>query len=323
VAEGSPRDALDVARLARLPAGPSVALIALLALTIVCVALPPRPQLLHVVQKLGHPGVFAVIALLGLALVRRWRPAGAPLADYLLVLAGCALLGGLTELAQSLTHRDPALGDVGLDVQGACFALSLALAFDRRVHRARPARRALAALLAAGLGVLIASPLAQALAAYGARASAFPVLFEPRGPLDLYFVDAGGQSIALGPGSGGERALRVSLRGEPFAGITLGEPSPDWRGYAEVRIDVANPGSEALDLLVRIEDARHDQSFADRFNEEFLLEPGTRRVLEIPLERIAAAPHGRRLDLAHVARLGLARVGPGADRFERYRNAQR
>ncbi len=98
---------LDVERLARVPAAMLLAVIVLLALSVVFVALPPRPHLLHVVQKLGHPSVFAVIALCVLALLRRRRAGGPAWRDYPLVLLACAALGAATELAQLITHRDP------------------------------------------------------------------------------------------------------------------------------------------------------------------------------------------------------------------------
>jgi VanZ family protein len=315
----APRPRFDVERLAVLPSPLLAVLIAALAALVVFAALPQRPYILHVLQKLGHPGVFALIAIAGLALARRRQRSRPAWEGYALVVVGCALLGAATEIAQAFTHRDAALLDVGLDVRGALFALALAAACDRRLYQPRPVLiRVLALGLALTLAVLIAAPLATALAAYAHRSRNFPVLFAPAGPIDLYFVDTGSQSAELAVDSSdpATRTLRVALDVRQYAGIALNEPSPDWRGFGALRVDVTNPNAEALDFNVRVEDEAHDQSFADRYNGSFVIAARSRRVIEIPLASIEAAPHGRRLNLARVARVGLFRNGAAPDEFD-------
>jgi hypothetical protein len=107
-----------------------------------------------------------------------------------------------------------------------------------------------------------------------------------------------------------EIGLRVPLQSRPYAGVTLDEPSPDWRGYRTLAVEVGNNGRSELTLHLRIHDRQHDWTATDRYNGELHLAAGERRTFEIPLAEIADAPRGRRLDLAHVAGVALYRAGP-------------
>lgn len=308
-----------LARLASLPRPLLLALIAALALTVVYGELPARPALLHVLEKLGHPGVFGAEGLLALALAYRSAARAPPWRGYALALGTCALLGAATELAQNITHRSPSLTDVGLDLEGALCALAVAFAVDERIVGARARLgRALSWGVAAALGAVISAPLLFALAAYANRALTFPVLFTPRTALDLYFVQPGHQVISMQSASDApnRRVLRVQLRDFPFAGIALSEPSADWRMRRALRVDVANPSAAQLTFNVRVDDTHGSKEFADRYNGAFLLAPRSRRAIVIPLATVAAGPQYRTLDLSTIARVVLFRSGDGSDEFD-------
>jgi hypothetical protein len=227
------------------------------------------------------------------------------------------LLGAATEVGQMYTHRSPSLSDVGLDARGALCALSLAAAFDWRVWSR--SRRPLAVHLLGmavflGLAVLILYPLGHAAVAYARRAQNFPVLLAPATPLDLYFLDQGPQTLETSSSGGTGPAvpvLRVPLVKRPYAGINLAEPSPDWRGYRELVVDVQNPGSAELNLTVRVDDRGHGERYDDRYNGVFHVPAGARQEIVVPLDAIAAAPRGRTLDLGRISRLVVFRAGPG------------
>ena len=314
---------LDIGRIQAIWPPLLFVLIAGLALTVILGELPGRPLILHVLQKLAHPGVFGVIALSVLLLER--QRAGAPRAvarEYLVALLAAVTVGGLTEIGQLFTHRDPSLRDVGLDARGAAVALCLAAAFDRRCRPDAGAAWWRALYLAAGLALMAAilTPLAWTVAGYANRSHRFPVLFEPTSRLDLLFVSLGGspsERIAVPAAyarSAGETALRVPLSARPTAGVWLDEPIPDWSGRRTLLVEVTNPGHSALDLQVRIHDRSHNFAADDRFNAVREIPPGTRVTLDFPLEAIASAPLTRRLDLRHVAGIALYRGGPDGPR---------
>jgi VanZ family protein len=304
---------VDVERLSGLPSAVLVGLALALASLVVFAQLPQHPHVLKVIEKLGHPGVFALVALVTLVLLRKHAAGGAAWVHYLTAFLVCIAIGGATEIAQMFTHRHPALADVGLDARGALGALALAAAFDRRVWLARPRLiRLLCSALACLLAIVVMLPLGRALAAYGNRARNFPLLFVPSRPLDLYFLEHDRDLPELAPGLGPDappRALRVPLVARPYAGVTLAEPSPDWRGYAALLVDVTNPGPAALEFNVRIDDVEQSLRYEDRYNGEFPVPPGERRRISIPLATIEAAPRNRRMDMAHIAAVVLFRTG--------------
>ena len=320
-AASTPR--LDVARLTVIRPPFLVTAILALALLVVFGELPGRPLILHVVQKLGHPSVFGVIAL-GILVLARQRPAPAsgPAIDYLAAFAIALTIGALTELGQIFTHRDPSLRDVGLDARGAAAALALAAAFDVRCRPGRFAPQWRALYLGAALVLLaiILTPLAWTLAGYTLRSQRFPALFVPATRLDLLFVSGMGGKIerfalpAAQARTAGETALRVPLIARPYAGVSLDEPAPDWRGYATLVVELTNPGRSDLALSVRVHDRAHDFTYADRFNSEVTVPAGRREVLEFPVAAIRDAPRGRSIDLAHIANLQLFRAGPDGPR---------
>ncbi len=309
---------LDIGRLSAIWPPLLLGLIGGLALAVVFGELPGRPLILHVLQKLAHPGVFGIIALSVLVLARQRAGGAGPVwREYLIALLAAIAVGGLTEIAQLFSHRDPSLRDVGLDARGAVAALCLAAAFDARCRPGAHGTWWRALYLAAGLAfaALILTPLVWTIAGYANRSQRFPVLLEPASRLDLLFVSLGGspseriQLPAAYAQSAGETALRIPLLVRPVAGVWLDEPSPDWSGRQALLVDVTNPGRSILQLHVRVHDRSHNFTAGDRFDAVREIPPGRRETLAFPLETIASAPTGRRLDLRHVAGLALFRVG--------------
>ena len=309
---------LDIGRIQAIRPPLLLGLIGGLALAVIFGELPGRPLILHVLQKLAHPSVFGIIALSVLVLARQRASGGGPVwRDYLVALFAAITVGGLTEIAQLFAHRDPSLRDVGLDTRGAIAALCLAAAFDARCRGAVRGAWWRALYLAAGLALaaLILTPLAWTVAGYANRSRRFPVLLEPASRLDLLFVSLGGSPSDRIPlpaayaRSPGETALRVPLLVRPVAGVWLDEPKSDWSGRQALLVDVTNPGRSTLELHVRVHDRSHNFKADDRFNAVREIAPGTRETLAFPLETIASAPTGRRLDLRHIAGLALFRVG--------------
>lgn len=273
----------------------------------------------HAVQKAAHPFTFAAVALLLRGLLAERVPPGAM--GTAIVFAVTVLLGGLTELAQFLTDRDPAFIDVGRDALGAAAALAGAGAWAARRsaperHRSRTRARsarygralrfALGTAFAVAAAALVLAPVAISGAAYVVRDRSFPVLVRFGGPLDAYFVrsQAVAEVVAVdGAGAG----LSISLGRTPNLGVEILEPAPDWRGYGAFAVDVANPGDRDLHLTLRIEDAEHDRTFEDRFNRDFVVQARSRQVVRFPLADVERAPQRRAMRLDRIARIVLFR----------------
>jgi hypothetical protein len=111
-------------------------------------------------------------------------------------------------------------------------------------------------------------------------------------------------------------SIRLRFTAGVRPGLQLHEPAPDWRAHEVLAMDLTNPAAEPLLLTVRVLDAAHDWTHADRFNQAVEIPAATRVTLRFSLAAIAAAPRGRRMDLAAIADLMLfARHPPGDGDF--------
>ena len=250
----------------------SIALLGLIVLP-----LPPLPAALtrhellwHVVENLGHPFVFGLLACF--ALKAGWN-------TRLILLWAVALALG-SEALQFLTHRDPALDDVANDVLGATLVLALRRARHATARRWKP--------LVAACGALLLAPPIVAAAAYIHRRLQAPLLWSADSKLDRMFSHEG---CCVYPG------------------LTIDEPLPDWSGYRWLDVDVENTAEQPVRITVRVHDLVHDHRYEDRYNGDFVLAPGRRQVLAIPMEKIVSAPAGRRMDLSRIRGVVVFRSG--------------
>jgi VanZ family protein len=265
----------------------------------------------HTLQKLAHPVTFGAIALLILTLLRRRAPRrfGVYVAAFVLTV----LCGAGTEVAQAFVHRDPLLLDVVRDALGASTALAgFATLVPGADARGRGGWRVVGAVFACvGVAIMMA-PIALSLAAYARRDLGFPTLLETCSPLDRYFLSGVGADVSVVPSTGPTTspcgsALRVQFGSAPYAGMSLDEPYPDWRGARALVLDVHNPGESDLSLVVRVHDRAHNFQFRDRFNREFTVRAHERLQIDIPMAEIEHAPDSRLMDLSRIAGVMLFR----------------
>jgi len=262
--------------------------IALLLALIVYPPALPSTAWMGGVHDAGHVLVFAVITALLCVIL---RPRGARLA---VIAAMIVLLAAGTELAQGrFGVGDATFGDFGRDLLGGAVGVTLWFAATRRL----PALHLVAALaLLAGL-----LPLARIGWAYAQRADAPHVIWDPRRATWDVFIESPrtGTFSKLPDGQG----VRFVAGTDSYAGIVIREPPPDWRGFDALIVSVANPGSRALSLNVRIDDLPRDTDYEDRFNRERVLPPGAALRWRIPLAEIEQGPRGRPLGLSHITRV--------------------
>lgn len=153
-------------------------------------------------------------------------------------------------------------------------------------------------------GGLIVVPIAVTTAAHIQRASLLPQLVQLNSMLGRRLLSASEAHVV----STGDGVLVQPERGR-WPGISLQDVWPDWRGYSALLIDLTNPNTQKLRIFVRIDDRRPDPQYKDRYNQEFELEPRSRRMIRIPLAEIESAPSGTEMDLAHVRKVMLFEDG--------------
>jgi hypothetical protein len=268
----------------------------------------------------SHVPIFAAVAVLLAVTLRRVDGPGPDGRRYLFAFMLAFTVGGAIEYVQSHTGRPASLFDVGSNAAGAAIGLSVLALYESVRRRVRLERAVRWMLYGAGLaGLLFAAwrPL-EAARAYLHRATEFPVLVAFGGPLDLYFVTTEGieaeiidlpEPWTLRPG---ERALRILHGADRAPSVQVKEPSPDWRGYRTLAVDLTNAGDSEVQLVLRILDEAHDWSHEDRFNQSFAVPAQTRTTVRFPLDAVQAAPDGRPMDLSRIADVMIFGHGPAA-----------
>jgi hypothetical protein len=155
--------------------------------------------------------------------------------------------------------------------------------------------------------VLLAWQPLQVARAYAARQTAFPTLLPLGQGADLSFARARHAVLGYGPlplryrRAGDVDSIRLSFAAGARPGLQLFEPAPDWRRHDILALDLTNPGDDPMPVVIRVLDARHDWSHEDRFNQPFEIPAESRVTLRFSLAAIAAAPHGRHMDLSAIA----------------------
>jgi hypothetical protein len=232
------------------------------------------PALWHELENFSHPVVFAWLTHVVHERVQAHRPAPARFPYAWFIGAACTFAAA-TELLQTQLGRDGSWEDATHDLLGVAFALLLHARAD-----CKPARSRLTlAVMATATGIAAAAPLGLTIAAYAVRSAQAPVLWKADSNLLARFAHA---------------------QGNPYPGLAIDEPLPDWRSYRGLEVAVENPQSVPLALVVRVHDRTHNGSYEDRYNGEFTLQPKSATVLHISLSDIRAAPASRAMDLARI-----------------------
>ena len=224
------------------------------------------------------------------------------------VVVFCFVVGGATEILQSLVGREPSWQDIYNDLLGGLIAVFFFA--PQRKQLLAPVRYVLKFSLILVL-VWGLTPFSRALADDIISHYQFPLLSGFETPYEG--TRWGGKSrrhVDRYLAYKGDRSLRVELVAGWYPGVFLNYFPSDWREYAALQMFVYYPGEEFFELHLRVHDQHHrfhDNLHRDRFNSKILLEPGWNRV-RVMLDDVASAPRGRELDLQRVASVGLFAV---------------
>ena len=258
------------------------------------------------VWDLGHVLYFSLLTCWLHGWWRRRKGGSSSLVccGFLFLLA--LVLGALVEVLQMLnTGRSVDVADVLRNQVGCLLACAFFI---------RPRPFALASMqrgfqgVVAVLLVVMAWPLCRSLIDEHLAARQFPVLADFETPFEHSRWNSSDQlreerAIVRH----GQKSVRVQLSTNKFSGIALFYFPSDWRGYTTLHCSVYNPESTRFVLYGRIHDTHHkqnDRAFHDRFNQQFIVEPGWND-LEIALDKVREAPKGRTMDMANIEGFGL------------------
>lgn len=302
--------------------------IAILLVAVVFAPVPGDTRWIRTLHNSAHAPIFGCVSLLMLVVSRahpRLQALGL-LGQYVLALAAAFALGVITELLQIPAGRDASFEDALHDTLGALAFLGIFAAIDARVRSVPqnvPIRFAAAVIGLVSLG-FAAAPVTRAALKYQLRDEQFPVLADFSQRYDRYFILQ--QSAEFSPvtmpapwaRAKDESAMRVRLLDGPYPGMNFIEVPPDWSGYSTLAVELTNPTPMNLQFILRVHDARHNNQPEDRFGRRFELPAGTREIVRVPLQDIAAGPKTRRLDLHRVAGMIIFRTDDSPPAGELY-----
>ncbi len=267
----------------------------------------PGPDSLRSVRHAWVSGHLVCFALWGY-LYLSWR-GNLPIRRLLIeVVLLSFVVGGMTEILQSLVGREPSWRDVFNDVLGGLLAVFF---FAPGRHQLVAQLRKLTQLLLLLVVVWSLVPFSRALVDDIISRHQFPLLSGFETPFEQ--TRWGGKSRRYRDEEivyRGQQALRVELVAGWYPGVFLNFFPSDWRGYTALQMHVHHPLPEPLELHLRIHDQHHrdfDNAHPDRYNLALLLEPGWNRI-RVMLADVVNAPRERELDLRRVAGVGLFAV---------------
>jgi hypothetical protein len=302
---------------------PGLALALFGCLALIWIPVTSQTILLKAFYDFCHLPLFGGVAIILLSLARQLgEPRGWTVGrQYGMAFIGAVVLGALTEGVQSFSSsRFAEWSDLLLDVLGAMCALGFYITYDPRftgpvaTWRLAPRKQ----LVHAGVGLLVVIALSPVLVlsySYWDRAARFPSLVQFSSVWEMMFVKERDCAVQIVPSPLGWKKPRVDTVGhvvfypKHYPGIRLEEPYPDWRGFSRFRVDVYSALPTARSLIIRIDDAHHNNEYADRFNHVVTISPGLNHI-HIPLDDIRHAPVGRELDLSAIKKVMLFAISP-------------
>jgi len=262
---------------------------------------PDAPRSFKYFWDLGHLFCFVLWTRLFL----EWRPKRRFWVQLLLILVLAFVIGGAIELAQSMVGRDASWADLQRDLLGGLLAILFLAPSRQQVNRWLLHGMQLLVLLTVLWNVL---PFAKVFTDEMIAWQQFPLLSGFETPMERDRWKGNSQRwLDNNIVHSGKASLRVELNTDRYSGIFLQNFPSDWSAYRLLRLQVYNPAKNTLTLYFRIHDQLHrkfEEAYRDRFNTSFKLKQGW-NLLEIPLEKVATAPKGRRMEMARIAGMGL------------------
>lgn len=257
------------------------------------VELPGNSRVIYELQNSGHTLLLCLITFGFLYPAHRyWFPASLWRAVASAITLSL-LFSGASEFIQPWFGRDSSWEDLYQDLLGILAGLLFYFAFISRVKK-RYLNAALAWLVVLfGLSDPIIWFYAKEL-----RDKKFPLLADFESGIGSRFYEARyGAVLARVPApeawqTNESTVAQVEFKSGTWPGINAFDLRGNWGAYQQLVLEIYNPHSEILEIVVRIHDEKHNGQHDDRFNQTFQLAAGLNE-LAIPVERIAKTRSGR------------------------------
>jgi VanZ family protein len=215
-----------------------------------------NPSLWIRINDAGHFPLMALFSLLVFQVLGRGLSPGRRYAWAAVISSGTVLL---IELIQPMVSRQRSLGDMVTGLLGVTISLSGVALWHRR---AAIVARVGHAFVTAVIATVLLTPVWAELSAATWRRTHFPLLADFEDKVERHLWHARGYSndgrtkIALSAdyASSGRQSLKVSMAPGSWAGAGYWAGLTSWEGYAELTVDLFNPG-QPYTLGMRVRDA--------------------------------------------------------------------
>lgn len=256
------------------------------------------------INNLGHIGAFLIVWMFVFNLFPRiTRLSTTQL--FVVVLVTTLAVAELIEIIQGWIGRDNEWQDVWDSGVGALLAVVFSSTQIRRLAQwSRHAWRALALIALLLVPWSIWSNLADEVI----LRRQFPVLCDFSTPFAMSRWHANAATIQeQQTATTGQRYLGIEFRPGLYSTVSLVHFYPDWHAYKHLILEVTNPDSHTLTVILRVHDRqhkRHQYALNDRFNRKLMIKPGRQRI-DITIADVEKAPATRKMDLQHMEDLSL------------------
>lgn len=218
------------------------------------------------------------------------------------VLLLTIVVGGLTEILQSLIGREGSWLDLGNDIVGCLIGLFFLTAV-RRVLPSFWLRSMQLPVLILVIWSLI--PTGRVIIDDLIAHQQFPLLSGFETSLEASRWHGSAKRTVSGDiASSGQSSLQIKLNTQRYSGLGLKDFPRDWSAYRVLSLQVFNPDAKPLMLHFRLHDHLHSNQYSDRYNHSFNLKTGWNELV-ISLADVATAPKNRLFDLSRVAGMGV------------------
>lgn len=251
------------------------------------------PPLYRELWSQGHMVFFALLSVWLTSVVPMHRPR-----RWLLLSAAIILVGAVIEGIQAQIGRTASWEDGLRNLIGVWFGLFWSLPAGRGVYIGR--------LFASVLVLWQLSGLVPHATNHLYRVQQFPVLSNFESSRDLAIWNGNIERVTESVCEG-QYSLAMHFGTQRYSAVGSYALPRDWRGYHELVFLLHNPYSEALPIVLRINDRQHEQAgprYADRFNRGLIVQPGWNEY-RIALDEVRQAPEGRAMNMAEIQQVQL------------------
>jgi len=242
------------------------------------------------VWNLGHIVAFYFLTWIMIEVVKTRFGAGT---GVLIVIGSCAIgLGFAIEVVQPSFGRSFSWRDLAFDCAGISIAMVRLLCAQRS---------ALMVSLIALIGTICLLPLLQVLRVEWRLRQEFPQLFSANHDWAMHQIQADGATkrVLLN-----EERYGVETRFLPqqYSRFVVTHFLPDWRNHHTLSFEIVKADDRPMQIVCRIHDKHHSNSYSDRFNRTFQLKHGW-NLFSVPLGEVQNAPRSRAMDMANITGL--------------------